>query len=109
MLTGSSYEDVLAAAVSTTKDKRLHQRGMWSTQIMKVANQLGIALHRRKKWDLETSWGILGLYHTKTGERHVVVLKSGTIFDPGDGTVWFDLDAYFEHTGYMALVLLSPD
>lgn len=107
MMLGKSYEDVFAAAVAHTHDKIVHKHGMWVSQIMRVAKEMGVTLHRRKKWDLESSVGILGMTNRNTEEGHVVVLKEGYIIDV-DGTIWA-ADVYFKNTAYVPECILTLD
>lgn len=104
---GMNYEDVLAAAVASTKDYKLHKNGMYNIQIVRIAKFLGITLHRRKRWDYEESCGILSL--DMPGESgHVVVLKNGLIFDPADGCCW-QPEAFLAHTRFVPYELLTQD
>ncbi len=105
MLLGYQYEDILALVASTTGDDSVHYLGLWVKQIIDIAKLLDVKLHRRKKFDLNEACGILSMSNTRTGEGHVVVLKSGLIFDV-DGTVW-DTDCYFRNTKYAIDCLLT--
>jgi ABC-type bacteriocin/lantibiotic exporter with double-glycine peptidase domain len=105
MILGYSYEDIFAVAVGVTQNVEVHTAGMWIRQIVKIAEILGVTLHRRRKWDLETSCGILSLHNTKRNLGHVVVLKNGMIFDV-DGTVW-EASVYLENSAYAVKSLLT--
>lgn len=84
MYLGISYNDVFAAAAQF--DRNIHHKGMWDSQIRQTAELLGVPLTRKRKWDMETAEGIL-LLASKRYCDHVVVLKSGLLFDT-DGCVW---------------------
>lgn len=103
MFLGVTYEDALAAAVTQTKDRKLHRRGMWDSQIIRTAKVLGVALHKQRRWDMETADGILCLFTAKH-EDHVVVLHNGMIFDT-DGTVW-EPELYLKASTYHPTHLL---
>lgn len=105
MILDCSYEDVLAVAVDQTTDAGVHFKGLWVSQIIKIAKALGVTLHRRRKWDLETGCGIVGLCNMRTNEGHVVVLKNGMIFDV-DGTVW-EAGTYLANSKYQVECLLT--
>lgn len=108
MYLGIPYEDSLAAAVSSTKDKHLHKRGMWTSMIVRTAAELNVKLKRRKKWDYEEASGILVLCNVKSGEWHVVVLKHNLLFDPADGCCWTPA-GFFANSRYEARELLTQD
>lgn len=91
MYLGKSYEDVLAAAVSKSKNTRVHHTGMYIRQIRATAGALGVKVRATKKVDLDSGCGIL--HFTHRDGAHVVLLKAGLIFDPDGATVW-DPDLY---------------
>ncbi len=99
MFFGITYEDALGASVIATKDSKLHRRGLYATQLVRVAQQFNVNLVTRRTCDLETTHGLLIVEFPpdKKGDidRHVVLLKHGTIYDPNDGTVW-DAEAYVD-------------
>ena len=99
MFFGITYEDALAASVMATKDSKLHRRGLYATQLVRIAKQFGVDLVVRRKCDLESTHGLLIVEFPpdKTGnmDRHVVLVKHGTIYDPNDGTIW-DAEAYVD-------------
>lgn len=105
MYLGESYENVLGAAVRTTKSARVHHRGMFTREMRQTAKRLGIALRIRRGFDLETDEGILTLMHGV--DEHAVLLKAGLIFD-GDGTVW-EPALYLAHYSYRPLSLMVKD
>lgn len=87
-LSGRSYEDIVEVA---TQLKIKWRRGMYLTEIIKIADKIDITLRRTKKFDLETDVGILDMIawdalHNKMQE-HVVVLYAGRLFD-SDLAVW---------------------
>lgn len=85
ILLGSTYEDVLEAAGQVAR--KPHRRGMWTTQIIKVAAALGATLVRKQKFNLEEDAGILCVGGVVP---HVVVLRDGLLIDPADGCVWLE-------------------
>ena len=107
---GKTYEDVLAAAATLQLDPKIHRRGMWTHQMEKTAEALGVRLRRHRKWDLDTSEGILCLFQgNKSGDvSHVVILKGGYIFDMDGGTVW-EPDVYLSVERYKPTLLVSRE
>ncbi len=81
---------------------KIHRKGMYLNQIQETAAALGVTLCRRRKWDLETSEGILSL---SGREGHVVVLKAGLIFDT-NGCIW-EPDSFLLNEGYTPTLLLQ--
>lgn len=105
MYLGVPYEDVLGAAVSTTKRSRIHHVGMFTREMKRTAAKLGIPLTLRRGFDLDVDEGVLAV---KNGHlEHAVLLKAGLIFD-GDGTVW-EPDTYLAHYHYRPVSLLVRD
>lgn len=88
MFLGLPYAQV-AAFVGATAPKAF-VRGMWTTEIERIAAALGTRLKRKRKWDEDES-GILVLQLEDV--CHAVVLFEGVIVNPGDGMVW-NYDAY---------------
>ena len=103
MYLGLSYEDVLAAAADVI-GPNVHHEGMWTKQIVKTAKTLGTGLTKKRKWDIETSNGILVLFNAKE-DTHVVLLCQGMIIDC-DGTIW-EPDVYFSYSKYNPTLLLT--
>lgn len=90
MLLGRTYEDVLDVAARVVQ--RPHRRGMWLTDLIAVAGELGVSLVRKRRADLDEDIGILSV-ETNRGP-HVVVLRAGVVIDPSDHAVWLDLEAF---------------
>lgn len=88
MYLGVPYAQV-AAFVAVTAPKAFI-RGMWTTEIQRVAKALGVTLKVKRKFGEDES-GILVL-QLEDG-CHAVVLFEGVIVNPGDGLVW-NYDAY---------------
>ena len=103
MLLGVSYEDVLGAAVTTTKSARVHHKGLFTRDIKRTAKRLGVVLTQNRTIDLENDEGVLVLEGVD-GRRHAVLLKAGLVFD-GDGTVW-EPETLFAHQQYQPTSLL---
>lgn len=99
MLTGQTYEEILLA-VGQEQPKVL-TKGLWITEIMRIAKAAGIVTKCRKTFDLDTDYGLLCLYD------HVVVLKNGLVIDPTDGSVW-EADVYLATARETAPRLLQP-
>jgi len=92
------YEDVYAAAYTTFGV--WPKKGLWLTEVSRVAQALGHPPARRKrKPDLELDTGILHVERTKGigGNQHLVVLRHGGIVIDPDGGVVDDIDDYLEH------------
>lgn len=102
MYLGASYEDVLCAAVRTTKSSRIHHRGMFTREMKRTAQKLGVTLTLRRGFDLETDEGVLAV--VSGNEQHAVLLKAGLIFD-GDGLVW-EPSVFLAHYHYRPMSLL---
>lgn len=98
MYLGVGYEDVLLASQTLA-----HRRGMYVTQIIQTAANLGIALERHKTVDLESDSGVLVLRQPKAAS-HAIFLREGLVFE-GDGSVW-EVDVYLQHTGYKVAELV---
>lgn len=95
MLLHVSYEDVLATAAQIVT--RPHERGLYLTEIERVASQLGHRLKRTRSYSLDDDTGILGVRNKEY--QHVVVIRDGILADPVDGEVWFDPAAYIAAIG----------
>lgn len=96
------YEDVLAAAVTTTQSGRVHYNGMLTREIKATAKKLGVVLRLRRGFDLETDEGVLSL--NGGAEQHAVLLRAGLIWD-GDRSAW-EPDDYLSEQGYRPISLL---
>ena len=105
MYLGKTYEDVLTVAAMVTKNKRVHRSGVFATELMRIAEQLNITLIQKRRWDLETAFGVL-FVDVHQGNRHAVLLKDGLIYDPDDLTIW-DAEVYFEQQGCKPQLLLT--
>lgn len=107
-LSGRGYEEIVEIASSLKVNWR---KGMYLTEIIKVAKKLDIILKRCKKFDLETDVGILDVRawdaRKKKFEEHVVVLYAGRLFDC-DLTVWAP-DAFVKQYKAKIKTLLRVD
>lgn len=101
---GEPYEDVLGAAVRSTRSGRVHHIGMWTRDMRATAKRLGRPLTLRRGFDLEQDEGVLSVGTEDRSQQHAVVLKAGLVFD-GDGTVW-EAAAFLSHYGYQPISLL---
>ncbi|HUR19846.1 MAG TPA: hypothetical protein VMZ90_03505 [Vicinamibacterales bacterium] len=105
MYLGRPYEDVLGAAVSTTKRSRIHHVGMFTREMKRTAAKLGVTLTLRRGFELDSDEGVLAVARGEA--QHAVLLKAGLIFD-GDGTVW-EPDTFLAHYQYRPISLLVRD
>ena len=102
MYFGLSYEDTLAHAAQVT-DVKVHRKGVFVTQIQRIAKQMGVQLVAKRTWDIENDFGILvGDYLLDNGvkDRHAVLLKQGLIWDVDLG-VWEPEDYFVRFTPMM--------
>lgn len=103
------YEDVLDQASRLCKDSP-HIVGLYGTDILRIANQLGHPLHRKRRCRFEADEGILGLASRKQkrgkkmNEDHWVVVSHGFIFDELD--VW-EPKEYFKVYPYKPRSILA--
>jgi hypothetical protein len=106
MLLGRTYEDVLAAAVSKTKSRTLHVRGVHFRQIRQTLDALGYRTRTKRKVDFDNDCGIVDITH-RDG-RHVAVLKAGLLFDT-TGVVWEPEFYLLDQEGHVtALYYVEP-
>lgn len=88
---GRSYEDVFEATIGIAPSP--HHRGLWMSQIMRVAATFGVTLRRRRKFNIDEDTGIIGIRRD-----HVGVLREGIVIDSDGPMVWFEpamsLDSY---------------
>lgn len=96
MLLGVSYELSLLAF-------RKHEH-IFMRDVKTAAKRLGTTLLLRRKFDLETDTGILGLRSPKWHCEHLAVLKEGIVIDT-DATIW-DVDVFLVAYEAQALSLL---
>lgn len=109
-LSGCSYEDVVAVAVQHVGDA--WKNGLYLTQVIAVAHDIGLTLKRRRKYDLDADTGILNVVVTErppnrkpSRQEHLVVLMEGKIYD-SDLRVWA-VDAFKQHYDATFGVLLE--
>lgn len=95
-----TYEDIVVIADQFYGAS--WKNGLWATQIIAIAEQFGVELIKRRKYDLDVDTGILickvieRYPNTKPkAQDHAVLLHDGKIFD-WDMTVW-DPDAFKSH------------
>lgn len=107
-LSGRSYEDIVEIASQLNVNWR---KGMYLSEIIRIADKLNITLKRVKKFDLETDTGILDMRawdaRRKKYEEHVVVLYAGRLFD-SDLAVWAP-DAFIKQYKATFKTLLRVD
>jgi hypothetical protein len=86
MYLGRTYEDVLDAAARL--GPRFHRKGMFTPQIIRTAETLGVKLRRKRVFDTEVDQGIvIVVYDVACEDDHVLVLREGLLFDT-DLSVW---------------------
>ncbi len=83
MLLDVPYEKALLAI----RLDRILTHGVMVRHVLQAAKRLGQPLRFRRKFDLETDTGILGVRSEKWPMEHLVVLKDGWIIDT-DLTIW---------------------
>lgn len=71
----------------------LHERGMYASELTRVARKFGVQLQKRTEWGDEDV-GVLDVRGRK-GWRHFAVLFKGVLVNPSDGMVWSP-DVYLE-------------
>jgi hypothetical protein len=101
MLLGVSYEKALLAL----KVERVLTHGVMVRHVLTAAKRLGQPLTFRRKFDLESDTGILGIRAQAWPLEHLVVLKDGLIFDT-DATVW-EADVFLSAYSAKAISLLT--
>ncbi len=101
MLLGVSYEKALLAL----RQERVLTHGVMVRHVLLAAKRLGKPLTFRRKFDLESDTGILGIRSLAWPMEHLVVLKDGLIFDT-DATVW-EADVYISAYSAKAISLLT--
>lgn len=80
-----SYEEALI--VVGRKEPAVLSVGLWMSEIVRAAKQLGVTLKRKPAADLDEDEGILVVTSPRWRHDHLVVLKNGLIFDT-DAMVW---------------------
>lgn len=70
---------------------KLHDRGMFASELIRIGKRLGLRLEKRGAWTDEDV-GVLDVNLPKGG-RHFVVFFQGVVINPSDGLVW-DAAAY---------------
>ncbi len=97
---GIDYETVLVAAARVAKGD-ISVRGIYGTEIIKIAKKLGVTL-KAKKWpkvDQDEDTGIVAVHARMNGPdfgEHVVVFDRGNVIDLRDLTIW-EADAFTAH------------
>jgi ABC-type bacteriocin/lantibiotic exporter with double-glycine peptidase domain len=90
MLLGVSYENALVAVAQD--EPNVCVKGIGVRQMERAAKRLGYRLKARRHFDLESDTGILNVKMTTMPHDHLVILKSGLVFET-DATVW-DADVF---------------
>lgn len=104
MLLGVSYPEVVAA-VSKKHQRTVHAEGLTTLQMMNVARKLGTPLDYLDAPD-EDDIGILDLERPDSDEGHAVMYLRGVIFNPADGELWTDDDAFLQRGGWTVVGFL---
>lgn len=86
---GVRYENVLAEASRVKPTGYPHTAGLYLSDMIRIADRLGLKLRKKRACNLEKDEGILTIAWKKNRfTHHVVVLVKGLIFDLADMTVW---------------------
>ncbi len=101
MLLGVSYE----AALLAMRKPQAMTCGVKVRDILAAARRLKRPLRFRRKFDLETDTGIVGLRAAKWPSEHVAILKEGLIVDT-DATIW-ETDCFLAAYDAKAISLLT--
>ncbi len=107
MVLGEPYETV--SRVARELVDRPHDRGLYTSEIKKVAKKLGHRLTTvriSRGHDFEEVTGIL-LVRFKDDSEHAVVLFNGTLYDPSTGMLYLP-EAYFATEEARPINLLIP-
>jgi ABC-type bacteriocin/lantibiotic exporter with double-glycine peptidase domain len=104
MLTGLPYQTVRDAVPRRYLKDLNNGAGLSNRQLRNLAARLGFSL-RYVKWDDVTSTmvGILDLQRLADPanpkgewEGHFLIFSKFTLYNPADGTIWTDPDAFFK-------------
>lgn len=91
MLSQAHPDEVHAAAFRASP--KLYQRGMYGSELIRIAKALGMTMQRRDEWT-DDDIGVLDVrWRRRDGGRHFAVFFQGVIIDPYDGMVW-DTEVY---------------
>ena len=105
MYLGKPYPEIVAVAPPNAL-----KRGMYVTEIIRTAALLGTVLYSRRHFDLKDDTGLLRVSPIKKGEQpHLVLLLEGTVYDPGAGRLWLDVDTFLATEEYRATTLLTTE
>jgi ABC-type bacteriocin/lantibiotic exporter with double-glycine peptidase domain len=103
MLLGCSYSQVMDALPRRNRMKIVKEEGLGTQQMKNIAARLGFSLTWVVDGDLSESVGILGLARpidpnkpNSDKEGHWVVLFKGALWNPAEGLIWTDLEAFFD-------------
>lgn len=104
MFLGRPYATVAEAARRVAR--HAETKGLYTTQIRRVAKALGVQLEKRRH-SLEGPYtGLLTTKRKADKREHVVVLFQGVVLDPLDGLLW-DYDTWLNKTSYTPTALLT--
>jgi ABC-type bacteriocin/lantibiotic exporter with double-glycine peptidase domain len=108
-ITGYRYEDVLSEASRKRPVGCFpHETGLYLSEIVRIAKQLGCTLKKKRVCNFDKDEGILSV-DWKSGSRfnhHVVVVVQGLIFDLSDMSVWMPSDYQKSHRAKFGSVLI---
>ena len=111
MLLGLNYDTVRAACPRRGDPSGT---GMTTRQVQNVAKKLGTPLSLLPGGDylnhpsLDDLAGILDLWRggDEDGTGHMALYLKGIVFNPADGSIWLDDDAYLRHGRWVVQGLL---
>ncbi len=91
MITGVNYEHALIAIGEA--EPMVCTKGVWTHHMRAAASRLGFITRVRRKFDIETDFGILNVKFKSVSHEHLVVLWEGRIIDTDFGL--YMADVYF--------------
>ena len=109
MLLGNSYEAALLAVSKVKTD--MGTEGLFWTDAIRAAEQLGARLRVRQRYDPADTVGVVDLKPVKSrdphGSHHAAFLLRGVIIDPNEPTVWDDYEVYEQANQYKLGAVLT--
>lgn len=104
MICGRTYADVVKTIPRRWRSS-CHAEGLSIRQICSVAKRLGTRLEywespdddNERGWERDDSIGVVDLERAiEPCDGHLVIYLKGIVFNPADGEIWTDLDAFCE-------------
>lgn len=102
MLLGKPYVEVFQVAEAVSP--KCAKRGLWNTELRRIAKRLGVTLKVVKPVpELTEATGILDVQKPKQG--HYALIFQGVLINPADGLIW-DVDAFLARGKWTARALI---